>query len=104
MAISYMDKCSLQIIDVTLVDNTNGIVPMIGYPDIRMHQYEDKFLEISDSLFVGQSPWTDCEADRIVENSVTFMETGNLNWLYQINILKYLQCHDSNILLHLSIL
>uniref|UniRef100_W5M5C1 PKHD1 like 1 n=1 Tax=Lepisosteus oculatus TaxID=7918 RepID=W5M5C1_LEPOC len=58
--IYFQTVMSIQISDVTLVDNGMGVLPIIYTPPSVSHQYSDKTVQIQNSLIVGSSPNFDC--------------------------------------------
>ncbi|MBN3294523.1 PKHL1 protein, partial [Polypterus senegalus] len=58
--IYFQTEMSMQVSNVTLVDNGMGIMPMSYKPPSVSHSYSDKTIEIKNSLFVGSSPNFNC--------------------------------------------
>ncbi|XP_077992871.1 fibrocystin-L-like [Glandiceps talaboti] len=59
----FHPKCSIEMSDIILVDNTCGVMPMVYGPAALTHITSDKFVSMSDSLIVGTSPSFDCTTD-----------------------------------------
>ena len=69
MGIYYNAVCNLQINNVTLVDNTVGVMAFVGKPELVDHIVVDKHIHFDNSLMVGNSPWMDCSVDRVAPYS-----------------------------------
>ncbi|XP_028646735.2 PKHD1 like 1, tandem duplicate 1 [Erpetoichthys calabaricus] len=66
--IYFQTEMSVQVSNVTLVDNGMGIMPMNYHPPSVSHNYSDKTIEIKNSLFVGSSPNFNC-SDILTNNN-----------------------------------
>ena len=76
MGLYYDDSCDLELSHMTFTDNSMALATFVALPNIVEHQYMDKYVHLYDSLFVGQSPWFDCENDKVDLNSQDFLDTG----------------------------
>ena len=65
MGMYYDDDCNLELSDMTFIDNSVSMATFVALPSIELHQYRDKYVRVSDSLFVGQSPWFDCDINKV---------------------------------------
>ena len=65
----YSDKCNVEMTNNTFIDNTIGVIIFISKPSTVQHYYEEKTVHFFDNLLIGQSPWIDCEVDRVASNS-----------------------------------
>ena len=52
---------SVQIDNVVLIDNGEGLHPMIYQPDATSHQSADKSFTLTNSVFIGASAGMDCD-------------------------------------------
>ncbi|XP_061110160.1 fibrocystin-L-like isoform X2 [Conger conger] len=73
--IYFQVTMSVQVHNVTLVDNGMGILPMIYTPPSLSHQYSNKTVQVKDALIVGSSPQFDCS--QTLSSSVTYMRLSN---------------------------
>ncbi|XP_067676837.1 fibrocystin-L-like isoform X2 [Haliotis asinina] len=70
----YNQVASLKARFITSIENGIGIFPMVVGPGALSHQTSDKFVEVSDSMFVGQTPSFDCNVHKI--------DTSDENWRF----------------------
>ena len=57
------EKASLEVIGYISIDNTIGLFPMVLRPTSISRQFQNKFIHVKDSIFVGTSDDFDCERD-----------------------------------------
>ncbi|CAH1775752.1 unnamed protein product [Owenia fusiformis] len=62
--IYHQTSCSMVLSDNILVDNVNGIMPLIYSPPATSHRTSDKVLEVSNTVFIGASPSLECNVPR----------------------------------------
>ncbi|XP_046549966.1 LOW QUALITY PROTEIN: fibrocystin-L-like [Haliotis rubra] len=72
--IYYNQVASLKARFITSIENGIGIFPMVVGPGALSHQTSDKFVEVSDSMFVGQTSSFDCNVHKI--------DSSDENWRF----------------------
>lgn len=65
---------NLQILNHISVDDTVGLYPFVVKPSSLKHEYEDKFVTINSSSYVGTSSSFDCEAETAFGAAITGSE------------------------------
>lgn len=88
--IYYNAECSLEVKNVSLIDNSNGFISFIGQPNVLKHMFLDKYVHFTNSLLVGQSPWTDCESEIVIKTSIDFRHIGKFTTNISIRIYNIL--------------
>ena len=89
-AMHYNDKCNLEVDNMRMFDNTMGMVLHVSGPDITEHKHAEKFVKIKNSLFVGQSPWTDCDTEKVEMLSEDMNDVGKTIILWYLLIIVLL--------------
>ena len=66
---------SLQVQDHISIDDTIGLYPFIYRPPSASHQYENKYVQVTDSHYVGFSSASQCDDSQLLRSSEfsTFM-------------------------------
>ena len=67
------EQASLEVIGYTSIDNTIGLFPMVLGPSSISRQFENKFIHVKDSIFVGSSDDFDCEHDVMTDDDYNIL-------------------------------
>ena len=60
-----------------LIENTNGIFPIVLKPPSLSHVYENKTIQIRNTIFIGQTTSFDCQKDVTPSNDDNYKLSGN---------------------------
>jgi len=69
--------CNVQYQNLVLVENSMSILTLVSKPSIVDHEYDNKYMTLRDSVFVGQSPYFVCDEDFLDRDHPTLLTTGS---------------------------